>query len=529
MAIPAIDIFAGPGGLGEGFSSIIEDNKRVFKTVLSIEKEEYAHQTLTLRSFFRQFEPGEVPLEYYDYVKGELTLEELHSTYPKQEQNAKKEAWQVTLGYKKESVSPKKVDKRISKALKGEKNWVLLGGPPCQAYSIVGRSRNRKTILDAKEDERVDLYKQYLRILAVHNPAVFIMENVKGILSAKSTESPVFKKILNDLKDPVKYSTDISEKEKKGLTCPGYRIFSLVKAPDEYDLEGSPILKAKDFIIRCEEYGIPQARHRVILLGIRKDLDVTPGILEKGEKEISIADVIGDLPRLRSGLSRKENTYENWHQNLAKFASNGALAEVDSSVTKKIISTVSRLTNIQNGVGNDFVRFHSNSKIRPYESEWFLDSNLNGVSNHVSKSHMNSDLHRYLFVSTFALAHNRSPKLSDFPKKLLPNHKNVDEALKNKKFADRFRVQMSGEPSKTITSHISKDGHYYIHYDPSQCRSLTVREAARIQTFPDNYHFCGPRTAQYIQVGNAVPPLLAKKIAGIVREIMGKIINAETA
>ena len=129
---------------------------------------------------------------------------------------------------------------------------------------------------------------------------------------------------------------------------------------------------------------------------------------------------------------------------------------------------------------------------------------------------MDSDLLRYLFVSCFAKVNKRSPKLEDFPAALLPDHKNVKAGIEDKKFADRFRVQLWDQPCKTITSHISKDGHYYIHPDPTQCRSFTVREAARIQTFPDNYFFCGPRTSQFIQVGNAVPPLLANQIAGIV-------------
>jgi DNA (cytosine-5)-methyltransferase 1 len=132
---------------------------------------------------------------------------------------------------------------------------------------------------------------------------------------------------------------------------------------------------------------------------------------------------------------------------------------------------------------------------------------------------MRSDLHRYFFASTFACVHGRSPVLEDFPTELLPVHKNVPEALRDGTFHDRFNVQLAGHPATTITSHISKDGHYFIHYDPTQCRSLTVREAARIQTFPDNYFFEGPRTEQYKQVGNAVPPFLARQVAEIVADL----------
>ena len=150
------------------------------------------------------------------------------------------------------------------------------------------------------------------------------------------------------------------------------------------------------------------------------------------------------------------------------------------------------------------------------DPRWFSDARLHGVCNHATRSHIRADLHRYFFVAAFGCVHGRSPLLNDFPKALLPNHENVAEALRETKFNDRFRVQIANRPATTITSHISKDGHYFIHPDPAQCRSLTVREAARLQTFPDNYFFEGPRTQQYHQVGNAVPPLLACQIAGIV-------------
>ena len=503
--IPIIDIFAGPGGLGEGFSSLTKNGKPLFGIKLSIEKDETAHKTLELRAFFRQFPTGNKPLEYYQYLRREIDRETLFNKYPKEAALARKEAWKKELKNKNRNV----IKGGIEDALNGTSNWVLIGGPPCQAYSLVGRSRIRGKNNQRKyrEDRRHFLYKEYLQILSDHQPPVFVMENVKGLLSSKRvrTES-TFDLILSDLE----YPNDVYRKNtKKPLH---YRLFSLSK---EY-VEGSK-LEPRDYIIRSEEYGIPQARHRVIIFGIRSDIyKSAPLPLKKAQYHVPVDDVIGDLPPLRSGLSKQVDSSEKWLNEVKSVASAKWLNNKDISeeLRKAIIEEAQKIgTYLTRGA--PFI-----TTKKPIAIEWFVDNLLNGVCNHESRSHIIEDLHRYFFASVFASLNHRSPTLNDFPPELLPKHENVQEALEGSKFNDRFRVQISGRPSTTVVSHISKDGHYYIHYDPSQCRSLTVREAARLQTFPDNYLFEGNRTQQYHQVGNAVPPLLAYKIAEIVYKVL---------
>lgn len=522
MVIPIIDLFAGPGGLGEGFSAFLnpKNNERKFKIALSIEKETYAHQTLTLRSFFRQFPAGKVPVEYYEFVKGRISLDALYKIWSQQAKKAKDEAWQAELGDGEKAASNSIVDERIKSALNGENNWLLIGGPPCQAYSIVGRSRRQEKILDEKKDERVGLYKQYLRILAVHNPAVFVMENVKGLLSAKTEQSPVFSKILDDLADPV--SAYLPEYKRNGikLNCPGYRVYSLVTPPSAYDMHGKPMFSHQDFVIRSESYGVPQTRHRIILLGIRNDINKQPKVLDT-ETEIPVSSVLSGLPKLRSALSKSEDSRENWKKVINKILNKGTLPRINPDIKDEIVRQLDKISIPQIDTGGEYCSYKQTDI--SYRQDWYLDENLEGVCNHSSRGHMDRDLLRYFFVSCFAKIERRSPKLEDFPIPLLPAHRSVIAGVNHKKFADRFRVQLWDSPSKTITSHISKDGHYYIHPDPTQCRSFTVREAARIQTFQDNYYFCGPRTSQFIQVGNAVPPILANKIAGIVSDIFETI------
>lgn len=513
MKIPVIDIFAGPGGLGEGFMSVMDDKgESVFDIKLSIEKDIHAHKTLMWRSFYRQFVKNnkEIPSEYYDAYKEsdlkkrELIIESTLDKYPEGE-IARKEARLIELGA--DEWPPEKVDILIKQQLKNTDAWILIGGPPCQAYSNVGRSRVGGV---HKEDHRVYLFREYLRIIEKHAPSVFVMENVKGLLSAEVEGEKVFDWMKRDLQLDGRYE-----------------IYSFVK----------PVSQDRDFLIKAEEYGVPQKRHRVILLGLKKGIKHEGNYLRPKE-QINLKSVIGNLPPIRSGLNRefekhdfqRTNTYgtpkriykniqdsdAEWQQYLNKF-----ITKIKKWGDLNLNGLSEGAPIFKLGVGSEFVSTKTTiSKTHPLKN-WYSDGKLKGIANHESRSHLTQDLMRYLFASLYVEKKDTFPRLADFArhsKDLVPDHANVESG----KFTDRFRVQVPDLPATTVTSHISKDGHYFIHYDPKQCRSLTVREAARIQTFPDNYLFRGSRTQQFHQVGNAVPPYLAKQIGEIVKNILSQ-------
>ncbi|MCC6501264.1 MAG: DNA cytosine methyltransferase [Anaerolineales bacterium] len=508
--IPIIDIFAGPGGLGEGFSSFVKDEKPLFGIKLSIEKDEIAHKTLELRAFYRQFTAKDIPLDYYKYLKGNIGRKELYKKYSEQASKAKREAWLMELGKDNRG----KIRSKIKNVLEGVDNWVLIGGPPCQAYSLIGRTKLRnQSQWKYARDHRHTLYKEYLQILADHQPPVFVMENVKGLLSSRkgrSAKKSTFDLIVADLKQPL----DVKRNGTNDLLS--YKLFSISSEHPENSEE----VKPESFIVRSEDYGIPQARHRIIILGIRSDIyeanPTNPEILTKIKKQIPIESVIGDLPKLRSGLSKDKDTAEKWRKAIREIENTKWLKSISLKMQTAIVRAL-KSVNASFGRGKLFAPFIASPK--EYRN-WYVDDKLGGVCNHETRAHIREDLHRYFFASVFARMNGKSPKLSDFPSELLPKHENIQKEVDSTIFNDRFRVQVGGRPSTTVVSHISKDGHYYIHYDPSQCRSLTVREAARLQTFPDNYFFEGNRTQQYHQVGNAVPPLLANKIAEIVYNVL---------
>lgn len=501
MPFKIVDLFAGPGGLAEGFSSLRgKDGQRLFQIALSVEKEPSAFATLRLRSFVRQFET--LPSAYYEYIAGALPKDELIKAHPTEWAAAVAETLMLELGTEAAQAVLDPVLDAIRDNTDG--GTILIGGPPCQAYSLVGRARNRGIEgYDPAKDHRHFLYKEYIRILGKLKPDAFVMENVKGMLSSKMDGEPIIDRILHDLRAA-------------GGSPDSYRLLPLVSGGN------GPL---GGHVIRCEDYGVPQKRHRVILLGIRSEICSDPSIgelggytLQKVGIQATVSTVLKGMPRLRSGLSRQEDSPKTWDVATAKAFRKAAVACRNHDHSLSAVAMSLEKYAVKADAGQALPRV--STQISPVSDNslgaWLSDPSLTSLSNNETRGHMEGDLARYAFASAFAEHFRRSPKAAEFPADLAPDHANWGSG----KFADRFRVQCWHAPATTVTSHISKDGHYFIHPDPSQCRSLTVREAARIQTFPDNYHFEGNRTQQYVQVGNAVPPLLARDIAHLISDLL---------
>ena len=485
--IPVVDVFAGPGGLNEGFSRVERGGNRVFDIAASFEMEKSAVNTLRLRSAVRELSDGPKTLyqPYLDVLNAEahierfLALPEVAAALNRADMHVR----QVELGPHTRDES----DAIIRRVLTENSPWVLIGGPPCQAYSLVGRAR-RAHDPTFVEDKKHFLYREYLHIIETFQPSVFVMENVKGLLSAGHGGRGMFQRIMEDL------SVDGE-----------YEIRSLVA-------NGSDLLP-RDYVIRAEDYGVPQRRHRVILLGIRTDsVSRSPSQLNPRLPGPTVWNALAGMPRVKARVSRTSTDREEQQQWRMAFnqARSFAKAKFHSEQVELRPAADRQLHPQPALIGESRAE-------DPLLTTWLRAPGLETVPQHAGRRHMSGDLVRYGYLARLA-EHGVYPMVTDLPDELKPNHRNVDGA--RTPFLDRFKVQAWDRPSSTVASHISKDGHYYIHPDPEQMRSLTVREAARLQTFPDDYFFMGNQTQTYHQVGNAVPPYLAKQIAEVVADVL---------
>jgi DNA (cytosine-5)-methyltransferase 1 len=498
-----VDLFAGPGGLGEGFASFALDGHRPFQIGISVEKESSAHRTLTLRAFLREYRAmhGELPQPFIDLHAGLIAEPDWATVDAETWRIATEEARCLELGTEAAKTA---TDEAIARMRRDFDETILIGGPPCQAYSLVGRARSRgKQGYVPEDDVRHYLFREYISVLDRLRPAVFVMENVKGMLSSTVESRLVFELLMEDLSS-------------LGTGCVHLYELRAIRVEDgRASLQEAT--RPSDFVVRAEDFGVPQRRHRVIIVGIRSDLAAKAAKAAGAEIAVSpgartVNDVIGNMPPLRSGISRGLDDAMLWRREVidaAKLLAGiykgkdyRALREAFRSVSRRMQETspeVRAASWLPDGYAT------SNDELL----QWLERPDLRAIAQHETRGHMASDLGRYLFAAVFGNVHGYSPKAADFPLALSPDHRNWHSGV----FNDRFRVQLAEEAATTVTSHISKDGHYFIHPDPMQCRSLTVREAARLQTFPDDYLFLGNRTQQYVQVGNAVPPFLAKQIA----------------
>lgn len=454
MKYYAIDLFAGCGGLSEGF------NRAGFKVIARIEMDRWACETMKTRVLYYKLKEKKKLYWYFRYLKNEISKETIFQRFPEIKNEINLEVIKAEFGKEPFERIIERIE-NVRRYYGASKFHVLLGGPPCQPYSIVGRSRDRERMVN---DKRHFLYEYYLKILESIQPDFFLFENVPGLITANAAGEKVFHRILDDF----------------SAISPSYKV-----APSLDEFRENP----RNYILDSVQFGIPQKRKRIFLVGYRRIfLDKQPAICTifqriqksglrniKNMGALSVTDAIGDLPPLRPGEGN-----DSWYGKYNSYHNGQELTEYQIKMRRRSL----------------------------------------GVLNHRARTHMQSDLERYRYFIEKHKNGNHGVTLKDLIEErpdMIPRHKNLDG------FLDRFRVQWWNQPSSTVTAHICKDGHYYIHPDISQCRSFTVREAARCQSFTDNFKFEGPRTEQFRQVGNAVPPLLAYAIAIEIRKALRKI------
>lgn len=388
-----VDLFAGCGGLSEGFY------KEGFKALLHLEINPTACETLKTR------------MKYYGYSEKEIERSVMC-----------------------DDITRDGVIEDIEKRLL-EHVDIIIGGPPCQAFSTVGRAQSPDSM---SSDPRNYLFENYLEILNKLQPELFIFENVKGMLTARPQGVRIFDKIISEMRKT-------------------------------YDVVDDPNI----LLLNAADYGVPQIRERVIIIGVKK----------------------GGKIKLKS-----EEIYQLIAKTHTVDGSNGTQKYVT------VREAISDLPKLKAGTGEDF-SFRDDSVKNDFLNKIVSQDGV--IRNHIARNHNDKDQERYRILS------ENKWQLKDL-QEVRPDlvHHNP------KHFGNRYTVQEFDKPGKTVVAHLYKDGNLFIHPDPEQSRTFTVREAARIQSFPDDFVFEGSRTEQYKQVGNAVPPFMAQAFAKVIKKTL---------
>lgn len=416
MPLTYLDIFAGAGGLSEGFVS----NGHI--PVAHVEMKREACLTLKTRTCYYYLRNHGRIEEYNQYLRHEITREDLYNLVP---QNVLDTVIQETMHEDGMPALFERIDELMT-IQNIDHIDVLVGGPPCQAYSLVGRARSENNM---EGDARNFLYQLYADVLEYYHPRMFVFENVLGLRSANNGE----------------YLREMTERFREA----------------GYDLDMG--------VLTASDYGVLQNRKRVILIGKQHNENVPfeyPQIPVVGDdfNNYVVNDLLSDLPALQPG--EQNNIYHG-------------------EATEYLMRSGIR-------VNDDILTWHVARPNREQDRE----------------------IYRHAINAWYRNNEQKRLRYTDLPEKLC-THNNRSA------FLDRFKVVAGNiHTSQTMVAHISKDGHYFIHPDLEQARSLSVREAARIQSFPDNYYFEGGRTAAFLQIGNAVPPLMASAIANALENML---------